>query len=206
MIDRLFTALDNGLKTLTNSFNNNSRNPALTVKEQQLTTDEQQQSIAMMRVNHCGEICAQALYNGQALVAKDAKTYQYLQHCADEETEHLVWCRDRLQQLQAKTSILDPIFYSYSFVIGVISGLLGDKISLGFVSASEDLVAYHLKQHLNRLATNDQKSIAIVEQMLQDELKHRDEATNKGGQPFDERIKSLMRLTSKAMTMTTSKI
>ena len=207
MIDKVITALDNGLKTLTVAHSHsNIDSPAANIADAELNSEQRQKSLAMMRINHCGEVCAQALYSGQSVFAKDEATAKYMQHCIEEEIDHLIWCRQRILELQGNTSKLDPVFYACSFVMGMITGLLGDKISMSFVAASEDLVAKHLQNHLKRFAKTDKKSIAIVEQMLIDEQKHRDQAVNKGGSDLSNTTKYLMQLTSKIMTTTTAKI
>ena len=205
MLDNLLCAIDNGLKTLS-GIHETPDSPADNCRDNTLSNSEKSLSIALMRVNHCGEVCAQALYSGQSVVAKSQATKDYMQHCIEEEVAHLVWCRKRLQQLQGKTSVLDPLFYTCSFAMGIVTGLLSDKVSLGFIAASEELVAQHLRHHLQQLPQTDVKSLAIVQQMLQDEEAHRDQAKAKGGKKFDSSTLKFMRLMSKLMTATTSQI
>jgi ubiquinone biosynthesis monooxygenase Coq7 len=155
-----------------------------------------------MRVNHAGEVCAQALYQGQALTAKLPAVREEMEHAADEEIDHLAWCQERLQQLDSHPSLLNPLWYGLSFGIGAAAGKISDRISLGFVAATEDQVCKHLEDHLQRLPEQDERSRAVVEQMLVDEEKHAHSALNAGGMRFPAPVKGLMTLVSKAMTKT----
>ena len=156
-----------------------------------------------MRINHTGEVCAQALYEGQALLARSSKTRDKLLSAAKEEADHLAWCEVRLQELNAKPSRLNPIFYAASFGLGAITATAGDKVSLGFVHATEERVARHLRGHLKTLPQQDRKSRLILQQMLADEERHGSEALSNGGEEFPKRIKNVMTLASKVMTKTT---
>jgi ubiquinone biosynthesis monooxygenase Coq7 len=153
-----------------------------------------------MRVNHAGEVCAQALYQGQALTAKLPEVGEQMEHAAAEEIDHLAWCEERIQELGGRTSALNPLWYAMSFGIGAGAGLISDKLSLGFVAATEDQVCAHLQLHLEELPGNDQKSRAIVEQMLEDEARHAQSALDAGGHQFPAPVKKLMTLVSAAMT------
>lgn len=153
-----------------------------------------------MRVNHAGEVCAQALYRGQALTAKLPTVREEMKQAADEEVDHLAWCEERLHQLDSHTSLLNPLWYSLSFCIGAGAGLINDRLSLGFVAATEDQVCNHLKSHLQKLPEQDQKSRAVVAQMLKDEAKHAHAAIKAGGITFPQTVKTLMTAASKAMT------
>lgn len=177
-----------------------------TVQEHELETLEKQHAIGLMRVNHTGEVCAQALYQGQALTAKLTSVRSEMERAADEEIDHLAWCQERLKQLGGHTSLLNPLWYGLSFGIGATAGLISDKLSLGFVSATEQQVCQHLENHLEILPENDTRSRAIVEQMLEDEGKHADLAKEAGGLEFPSPVKGLMTLISGAMTKTSYRI
>ena len=159
-----------------------------------------------MRVNHTGEICAQALYEGQALTARSASARQSLLDAAAEERDHLGWCRERLDELDARPSVFDPIFYGASYVLGALTGLAGDKVSLGFVEATESQVVDHLDRHLDALPADDAKSRAIVEQMRADEEAHGTQAIEQGGEVFPQPVKDAMTVVSKVMTETTYRL
>mgnify|MGYP003335749962 CR=1 FL=1 len=159
-----------------------------------------------MRVNHTGEICAQALYNGQALFASDQATGEALTKAAEEELDHLAWCRERLDELGARPSILDPLWYTASFALGAGAALISDKISLSFVHATEDNVERHLREHLKRLPENEQASRQILKQMLDDEIRHGQTALNYGGEELPKPIRRLMWEGAKLMTTTAKRI
>lgn len=165
-----------------------------------LSTAEQTASAALMRVNHSGEVCAQALYLGQAYVARDKKLAVQLYEAAEEEQTHLKWCKQRLIELNAKPSLLNPVWAFGSFGIGVLAGLAGDKISLGFLAETENQVTNHLEKHLNKIAPRDTKSIAILQQMQEDEKRHATHAIALGGVVLPKPICKLMALCSKIMT------
>jgi ubiquinone biosynthesis monooxygenase Coq7 len=156
-----------------------------------------------MRVNHTGEICAQALYEGQALTAKSNQARTTLLEAAAEERDHLAWCRSRLDELDAQPSLLAPLFYGASYAMGALTGLAGDKVSLGFVEATEDQVVAHLDRHLEQLPPADHKSRAILDQMREDEAIHGERALELGGETFPEPVKQVMSLISNIMTRTT---
>jgi ubiquinone biosynthesis monooxygenase Coq7 len=153
-----------------------------------------------MRVNHAGEVSAQALYQGQALTAKLAEVRGKMERAALEENDHLAWCERRLKELDSHTSMLNPLWYTGSFAIGALAGLAGDKWSLGFVVETERQVVKHLDEHLSRLPEQDRRSRAILEQMKEDETHHATAALNAGGAELPEPVRQLMRLTSKVMT------
>jgi len=171
-----------------------------------LTEAERQQSIKMMRINHSGEVCAQALYQGQALMARSSTQYNNLLQSATEETAHLTWCKQRLQELNGRTSLLNPIWYAGSYVIGVVAGIAGDKISLGFLAETEYQVTAHLEAHLRKLAPNDHKSRAILKRMRDDELQHATKAVQAGGAKLPLPIKLLMRCAAKVLTTAAARI
>lgn len=161
---------------------------------------ERSESIRLMRVNHAGEVAAQALYQGQALVTTSPALREKLHHAADEELDHLAWTRERVHQLGGRTSLLDPLWYAGALLMGATAGAFGDKLSLGFLQATEEQVEAHLASHLDRLPVTDTPSRAIVEQMKQDEAGHAQTARRLGAQPLPRTIQSLMRIGSKAMT------
>jgi ubiquinone biosynthesis monooxygenase Coq7 len=167
-----------------------------------LSTDEKRESAALMRVNHAGEVAAQALYHAQALFARDPDVREFMLHAAREETDHLAWCETRLKELGARPSVLNPLWYAGSFGIGALAALLGDRASLGFVAETERQVEGHLKSHLDRLPAEDLRSRAIVEAMRHDEAGHGREARNAGGAALPEPVRELMRRTARVMTHT----
>lgn len=168
-----------------------------------LDADEVAESVRLMRVNHVGEVCAQALYQGQLLVARDEETCNVLELAAREERDHLAWCAARITELGGRTSILSPVFYASAWTVGVLSGLAGDKWSMGFLVETERQVEAHLDTHLEKLSKNDCKSRAIVEQMRVDEIAHGDSGEMHGGIPLPPPMKAAMRISSKLMTAST---
>ena len=181
-------------------------NPAADTQDGELSEEQKAHIVGLMRVNHTGEICAQALYEGQALTAREADNRQSLIDAAAEERDHLAWCRERIDELDGRTSILDPLFYGASFAMGALTGLIGDRVSLGFVEATEDQVVRHLDGHLQELPEEDGRSRAIIEQMREDEARHGDHAIEMGGEEFPKPVKAAMTLISKVMTETTYKV
>ena len=153
-----------------------------------------------MRVNHCGEVCAQALYQGQALTARDPAARQALRHAADEEVEHLAWTQRRLAELGSHRSVLNPLWYAGSLAMGVAAGVIGDQWNLGFLAETERQVGAHLQSHLSELPQQDEKSRAIVSQMYLDEMSHAELADQMGAVPLPRPVPQLMQLTSKLMT------
>jgi len=174
--------------------------------ENKLTVDQQRVSAGLMRVNHAGEMAAQALYQGQSLTARDPTLCEKFRHASIEEADHLNWCRRRLQELDAKPSVLDPLWYAGSFTIGMAAGIAGDRWNLGFLAETEHQVVRHLESHLERLPEQDKRSRAIIEQMKTDEQSHADLAENLGAARFPQPIKNLMRFTSKVMTTLAERI
>lgn len=207
-VDNLIINADRALRTLAAGSDMTSErpSPALSLNEADLTQAERKKSAALMRVNHTGEVCAQALYQGQALTAKLPNVRAEMEKAAEEEIDHLVWCQQRLDALGSHTSYLNPLWYGLSFAIGAGAGLVSDKVSLGFVAATEDQVCKHLQDHLEELPVNDSRSRAVVEQMLDDEARHADMALNAGGHHFPAPVKGLMTLVSKVMTTTSYRI
>lgn len=167
-----------------------------------LTLEEARSSAAMMRVNHVGEVCAQALYRGQAAACKDEGTKTLLRHAASEEVDHLAWCDQRLAELNSRPSLLNPLWYAGSFTLGVLAGYAGVPRNLGFMAETERQVEAHLDGHLQALSRNDQASRQVIEQMKTDEIAHRLTAERAGAQPLPYPVKTLMRAMSKVMTTT----
>lgn len=204
LFDRLITEGDKVLRTLASGNKaSGSPSPANHMNDGELSDSERQHAAGLMRVNHTGEVCAQALYQGQSLTAKLPHVRHEMEQAAKEEIDHLNWCDERLQQLNSNSSLLNPIFYSLSFSMGALAGVIGDKVSLGFVAATEEQVCKHLKKHLQELPKDDNKSRAIVEKMLEDEARHQQTAMDAGGQEFPAPIKLGMSLLSKVMTKST---
>jgi len=179
-----------------------SRKTPAPIDDAPLSPDDRRESAALMRVNHAGEVAAQALYHAQALFARNPEVREFMLHAAREETDHLAWCETRLSELGARPSVLNPLWYAGSFGIGTLAALLGDKTSLGFVAETERQVEGHLKSHLERLPADDQRSRAIVEAMCHDEVGHGRQAENAGAARLPGPVRELMRRTARVMTHT----
>lgn len=206
-LDRLFLQADAALRTLLPFSGQPSRpSPALTKDEADLTTLDSRHIAGLMRINHTGEVCAQALYQGQALTAKLPTVRQSMEHAAHEEVDHLAWCEQRIHQLGSHTSVLNPLFYAMSFGIGATAGLLSDKVSLGFVAATEEQVCKHLSDHLEQIPLTDLKSRAVLQKMHDDEQHHAASALAAGGYRFPAPVKFGMSLLAKVMTKSTYRI
>lgn len=204
--DRLCIAADNALQTLGQTRKHPNRpNPGTDVEETELSHEEKLASARLMRVNHTGEVCAQALYQGQALTAKLPQVREEMEHACEEEVDHLLWCAERLEQLGNRTSYLNPLFYALSFTLGAGAGAISDRLSLGFVAATEDQVVEHLEQHLGKLPENDAPSRAIVDQMRRDEYAHKETALQAGGMEFPAVVKQMMTGVSRLMTESVSR-
>jgi ubiquinone biosynthesis monooxygenase Coq7 len=207
LIDRFIIEFDTALRSVVGGAHAHRPTPG---SDAQLTgllnAKEREHAAGLMRVNHVGEVCAQALYQSQKLVARNPEIQQMLQHSGQEEMDHLAWCETRLQELGSHTSYLNPIWYAGSFAIGLVAGLAGDKWSLGFVAETEKQVENHLESHLEKLPAEDQRSRAIVDQMRIDEIEHGQAAISAGGAVLPEPIKKLMQAMSKVMTTTAYKI
>ncbi len=200
-VDRLLLQADAALRTLLPFSGQPGRpSPAVVQPEAQLDEQQTQHIAGLMRINHTGEVCAQALYQGQALTAKLPQVRAAMEHAADEEIDHLAWCEQRIRQLGSQTSVLNPLFYGLSFGVGAVAGLVSDRVSLGFVAATEDQVAKHLDEHLQQIPENDEKSRAILQQMRKDEEQHATSALEAGGLRFPAPVKFGMTLLSKVMT------
>ena len=204
LIDQLIFNVDDMLRTLLpiDDRSTNRTSPATNISNQPLSAKEQKHIAGLMRVNHSGEVCAQALYQGQALTAYQKDTKEKMRQSAQEEIDHLGWCEIRLKELNSHTSALNLIWFTLSFLVGASAGLIGDKWSLGFVVETERQVTKHLEGHLNQLPDSDQKSKAIIEQMIIDESAHATTALEAGGHELPTLIKVLMKYTSKLMTNT----
>lgn len=206
LLDDLVLAMDRALKTLAATPEAARENPAVAHQDAELDDAGRSHAAGLMRVNHTGEICAQALYEGQALTARDAATREALLAAAAEETDHLAWCQERLEELQSRPSLLNPFFYAASYAMGAATGLLGDRVSLGFVEATEDQVCRHLQSHMESLPAEDERSRAIVRQMHEDEERHGADALARGGAEFPRPVKELMTVVSRVMTETTYRV
>ncbi len=203
LLDRLIIEFDKGLRTLLADAHSGRPHPDQDVAEQPLSDSEKKHAAALMRVNHCGEVCAQALYSGQSLTARNQETVAALQQAAQEETEHLAWCEKRIKELGGHTSALNPLLYGSSFLLGAAAGVLGDRLNLGFLAETEHQVGRHLQSHLQKLPDNDAKSRAIVKQMHIDETAHAETAIKYGGVALPKPVKAAMQAASKAMTTST---
>lgn len=203
-VDQFITHFDTVLRTVAGSVGVTARpSPAAEVEEAELTDEQRKHAARLMRINHCGEVCAQALYQGQALTARSSRVAGALEEAAREETDHLSWCERRIAELESHVSYLNPFYYSASFATGLLTGLLGDKVNLGFVAATEEEVCRHLDNHLARLPDDDSKSRRILAQMREDEAKHANTALDAGGARFPSPVKRLMQGISNVMKRTT---
>jgi len=206
-LDTFISHIDNALKTLVPGAATAHRSsPAETIDDQALSQQETQHAAGLMRINHTGEVCAQALYQGQSLTARLPQVRDAMEEAAEEEIDHLVWCEHRLKELNSQPSLLNPLFYGLSYSVGALAGALGDKWSLGFVAATEDQVCKHLEHHLETLPQGDQRSRAVLKLMHEDELRHATTALSAGGVPFPKPVKNFMTGLSKVMTGTTYRI
>lgn len=204
-LDEIVNEFDIALKTLSNKKSGTGRTypPEPSEKNtEELTPEEKKLSIQMMRVNLAGEVAAQALYRGQSLVCKDAEIKKHLIEAGDEETDHLVWCKKRLDELEGSGSILNPIWYAGSFAIGAIFGRFGEKVSLGFVEETEKQVVAHIDRHLNKISPKDKETIEILKTMKEDEDLHAQQAVDKGSEELKIPVKQIMKYTAKMMTST----
>ena len=201
-LDSLIIAFDNGLRTLLAPAHSARPHPDAGVAGSELGADEKQRAAALMRVNHSGEICAQALYQGQALTAHNPEARAALERAATDETDHLAWTAQRVAELGGRLSLLNPLWYAGSFALGAAAGLLGDKWSLGFLAETERQVEGHLAGHLDRLPPQDEKSRAVLEQMKDDEARHARAAIEHGAAELPAPVKLAMKLGSRVMTRT----
>ena len=198
--DRWISVFDKGLRTVLVPTRASRASPALGLSESALSAQETREAGALMRVNHVGEICAQALYQSQALFSRTDALREHFEHAAQQELDHLAWTGERVAELGTHTSRLAPLWWGGAFAWGSLAGLMGDRWSLGFVVATERQVEAHLASHLDRLPETDQRSRAIVEQMRQEEAAHAEEAMAAGATPLPAPVQHLMRAAAKVMT------
>jgi ubiquinone biosynthesis monooxygenase Coq7 len=205
-IDRMIVEFDKGLRTLFSKAPTARPYPDNNVPDATLTETEKKHAAALMRINHTGEICAQALYQGQAITARDPEVQRKLQQAAWEETEHLAWTSRRVHDLGGRLSLLNPFWYTSSLALGALAGALGDKWNLGFLAETERQVGGHLQTHLDWLPAQDAKSRSIVQQMYTDEIGHSDMAVRMGGAELPAPVKLAMKATAKVMTHTVYRV
>ena len=204
-LDQLITTFDLGLRTVFASPHAARPYPAAGL-EAELDDAERAHAAALMRVNHVGEVCAQALYAGQALTAKNESVRAELEQAAREETDHLAWCEQRIVELGGRKSLLNPLWFGGAFGLGMVAGALGDKWNLGFLAETERQVEAHLDGHLQQLPEADAKSRAVVEQMKADEARHAQTAVDHGGAPLPQPVKWAMQMAADAMRQTASRV
>ncbi|MCG7895589.1 MAG: 2-polyprenyl-3-methyl-6-methoxy-1,4-benzoquinone monooxygenase [Candidatus Thiodiazotropha taylori] len=201
MADHLLMGLDSAVRTLFGRPLVTERaDPAEGIDETELSDEERDLTARLMRINHTGEVCAQALYQGQALTARLPQVREQMERAAQEENDHLAWCEKRLVELDNRKSLLNPFWYASSFMLGAAAGLAGDKWSLGFVAETENQVGAHLDEHINRVPQQDKRTHAVLQQMKTDEAEHAALALKAGGAELPQPIKTAMNLTSKLMT------
>ncbi len=202
-LDRLLASANNALRTVAAPAGRPARpNPAEHIIDADLDERQKLHAAGLMRINHAGEVAAQALYQGHAAVARDKSVEEQMQRAADEEFDHLAWCEQRVNELGENVSRLTPVWYAGAFAIGAASGILGDKWSLGFIEETEKQVCAHLDSHLDSLPPDDAKSRAIVEQMRDEEAEHGENAAHAGAADLPRPVKRLMQITAKVMTKT----
>ncbi|NIV18621.1 MAG: 2-polyprenyl-3-methyl-6-methoxy-1,4-benzoquinone monooxygenase [Woeseiaceae bacterium] len=202
-LDRLLASADNALRTVVAPAGYSARpNPAGKEPEADLSQSQRRHAAGLMRVNHAGEVAAQGLYQGHAAVARSPDIEEQMHRAADEEFDHLAWCEQRLTELDARPSVLSPVWYAGAFAIGAASGVLGDRWSLGFIAETEKQVCAHLDSHLDRLPDEDAKSRAIVKQMRDEEEEHGANAKKAGAAELPAPVLRLMQLTARVMTTT----
>ena len=201
-VDKLINSFDQALRSLVPGATSAQRQNPAQNEETQLAVSDARHVAGLMRVNHSGEVCAQALYHGQAMTAKLPNVRREMEHAAIEEQDHLAWCEDRLKELDSHTSLLNPVWYSLSFGMGALAGIAGDKYSLGFVAETERQVSLHLEDHIRQLPEHDERSRKILVQMNEDELHHRDTALEAGGIDLPLPVRIAMTGISKLMTKT----
>jgi ubiquinone biosynthesis monooxygenase Coq7 len=199
-VDRLIVEFDRALRAIAGVAHASRPSPAERLPEQPISEEERAHAAALMRVNHVGEVCAQALYQGQALTARQPEARAALEKAAREEEDHLAWSAERIRELGGRPSLLNPLWYAGSFAIGALAGALGDKWNLAFLAETERQVEEHLGGHLEALPQDDQRTRAVVEAMRADEARHRASALELGAAELPEPVKRAMRLASKVMT------
>ena len=209
ILNNIVNELDIALRTLADKKTGTDRKyppEPIEKNSEELSKKEKDLSIQMMRINHAGEVSAQALYRGQAFVCKDPEIKKHLIHAGEEETDHLVWCKRRLDELGGKSSILNPIWYAGSFAIGAVFGALGEKTSLGFVEETEKQVVIHLQKHLDKISEKDKETIEILKTMQADEDLHAGQANESGAEELESPTKKFMEVTAKVMTSSSAYI
>jgi ubiquinone biosynthesis monooxygenase Coq7 len=200
VLDRWITEFDRGLRAVAGVPRSSRPSPAGTIPEAELDEGSREHAAALMRVNHVGEVCAQALYQGQALTARHAGTAEVMQRAAREEEDHLAWSSQRIHELGGRLSYLNPVWYGGALVIGMAAGALGDRWNLAFLAETERQVEDHLSGHLDELALDDRRTRAVVEAMRDDEAKHRSTAVQLGAAELPAPVKLGMRIASRVMT------
>ena len=198
-LDRLLAGCERALEAIAGSPQAHRPSPAAGIAEADLDDAERQHAAGLMRINHTGEVCAQALYFGQAALARNPDNREHLLHAASEETDHLAWCAQRLQQLDSRPSLLNPLWYAGSYAIGAAAALAGDPVSLGFVVETERQVETHLAEHLEKLPLQDERSRAVLTQMQTDEIRHAQAALERGGIKLPFPLPQLMHVSSMVM-------
>jgi ubiquinone biosynthesis monooxygenase Coq7 len=205
--DKLLLNFDQALRTLFGRPQVTERsNPADPLPEAELSKSERDHIARLMRINHTGEVCAQGLYQGQALTARDPAVRKSMERSAAEENDHLDWCEQRVEQLGGRLSLLNPLWYAGSFALGTVAGIAGDKWSLGFVAETEKQVEGHLDEHLGQVPVEDRRTRAILEQMKKDEIEHGQTAVDHGGAKLPGPVRALMQATAKIMTKSVYRI
>jgi ubiquinone biosynthesis monooxygenase Coq7 len=200
LLERVIVEFDRALRAVAGVAHASRPSPATGVSEHEITDDERMHAAALMRVNHVGEVCAQALYQGQALTARDPVARRVLEQAASEEEDHLAWSAERIRELGGRPSLLNPLWYAGAFAIGAVAGALGDRWNLAFLAETERQVEEHLGGHLEELPPGDGRTRAVVEAMQADEARHRASAIELGAAELPEPVKRAMRLASKVMT------
>jgi 3-demethoxyubiquinol 3-hydroxylase len=198
-LDRLLAGIERAMETVAGAPEAHRVSPAQGIAEAELDDAERRHAAGLMRINHTGEVCAQALYDGQAVLARKDDNRAHLQHAAAEETDHLAWCAERLQELDSHPSRLNALWYAGSYAIGALAALAGDAISLGFVVETEKQVEAHLADHLDRLPAQDERSRAVLNQMQEDEVRHAQNARELGGVTLPFPVPQLMHVSSMVM-------
>lgn len=198
-LDRLLAGIERALETVAGAPEANRASPAHGTPDAELDDAERRHAAGLMRINHTGEVCAQALYDGQAALARNDANREHLLHAAAEETDHLAWCAERLKELDSRPSLLNPLWYAGSYAIGALAALAGDPVSLGFVVETERQVEAHLAEHLEKLPAQDERSRAVLAQMQEDEVRHGQDARARGGIDLPFPIPQLMQASSMVM-------
>ena len=198
-LDRLLAGIERALETVAGAPEAHRSSPAHRFADAEMDEKERRHVAGLVRVNHTGEVCAQALYDGQAALARKEENRAHLQEAAAEETDHLAWCAERLHELESRPSLLNPLWYAGSYAIGALAALAGDKVSLGFVMETEKQVEAHLAEHMDKLPAQDERSRAVLKQMQEDEVRHAQNARERGGIALPFPIPQMMHATSMVM-------